>query len=392
MKILHVLNSMDIENGGTVEAVRGMAESQAKLGHEVTVVSTGDTAKAPVLNSKVHWDIRPLRSRLWRWSPDLSSLLARLIKEQDIVHLHTMWDFPVSEGARLSRMFQKPYLITPHGMLDRWSLEQRALKKKVYLTLFANRILKYAGAVHFTSTGEYRDSKLIDKDRKAFICHLGADAAFTEGMDTSAFYESYPSLKGKRLVLFLGRLHTQKRPELILDSFKKISEHFDNATLVMAGPADEFYLKGLKRRVNKLKLDERVIFTGMLSRPLVAAVLRLADVLVLPSFRESFGLSIVEAMAVSCPVIVSPGVNLSDEIQASSAGIVCEPTEERLSEAVIRILSDDALRQKMGQNGRELVHKKFQWPRTIETLTGVYEDILSGRRSSPAWITERGAL
>lgn len=387
MRILHVLNSADPENGGTVQAVSGIARSQSELGHEVTVVSTGEPEKTPEGDPGVRWRICPVRSRLWRWSPTLSTVLSALIKEMDIVHLHTMWDFPVSEGYRLSRHFEKPYLVSPHGMLDRWSLSQRAFKKKIYLMIVAGHILKHAGAVHFTSLGEYRNSVLTDKAEKAFICPLGVDLLFKEAGDANKFYESYPALKGRKIVLFLGRLHSQKRPELVIESFKEIAGRFESVTLVMAGPADESYLRRLKTKVSQLNLGNRVVFTGLLNRSQVAAVLRISEVLVSPSFLESFGLSVAEAMAASCAVIVTPGVNLSDDVQAASAGIVCQPIRDKLSEAISKILLDKSLRQQMGQNGRELILKKFQWAESAKTTIQIYENVLSGRRTSAAWVT-----
>jgi len=376
---------MDPENGGTVEAVRGMAEAQAKRGHAVTVVSTGCTSDTSGAARGARWIVFPLMTRTWRWSPALAASIAGLVRENDIVHLHTMWDFPVREGARACRALRKSYVISPHGMLEKWSLGQRAVKKSAYLALTGGRILRHAEAVHFTSAGEYRNSTAVIDARKAFICHLGVDSALAGDTDTKAFQRSFPALEGKRFILFLGRLHPQKRPELILESFARIADRFQGV-LAFAGPGPESYVKKLRRQAGRLNLSDRVVFTGMLSRGQVAAALRLAQTLVLVSFRESFGLSVVEAMAASRAVIVSPGVHLSDEIRAVSAGIVAEPDERSLSEAMERILSDDALRRRMGENGRELVANRFQWPPSAECMIQIYEDVLNRRRTSPAWV------
>lgn len=387
MRIIHILNSADPQNGGTAEAVRGIADGQAKLGHEITVISTGDSKLLPDSHPGVRWHIHRLKLRAWKWSPDFALAVSDLVKNNDIVHLHTLWEFPISEGARVSAILKKPFLLSPHGMLDRWALSQHALKKMLYSRLVLNKILNHAKAVHFTSDGEYRNSLMREKELKGFICPLGVDLSNPTNADLQVFYKNWPALKARQFVLFLGRLHYKKQPELVIESFWKIHNKMEGLFLVMAGPAEAHYLNRLKKRVHELALEDRVVFTGMLNRSLVSAALRLADVFVLPSLQENFGLSVAEAMAASCPVIVSRAVNLSDDIEASGAGIVCQPAEDQLTEALVRILSDSSLSRRMGQNGRALILNKFQWTRSSEMIVHVYEDILGGRRSCPAWIT-----
>ena len=145
----------------------------------------------------------------------------------------------------------------------------------------------------------------------------------------------------------------------------------------MAGPGEVQDVLKLKKIVNDYGLQNRVLFSGMLDRSLALAAYRQADLFVLSSRQENFGLSVAEAMASGCPVVVSPQVNLSEEIEKANAGMVVLPNEEAMAQSIRRLLQNSNLREQMGQNGRQLVFERFAWNKIILEYIEIYKNIIA---------------
>ncbi len=391
MNILHVIPDLSRASGGPVTALFGMAQAQTKLGHRVAIASTdiGYEPEDAVKGTKLH--LFPSEFPRWRRSNRLATALPSLIGKADMVHLHMIWDYPVLAAAGLCQRSRKPYVLRPCGMLDAWSLSQRAWKKKLYLYFMAHQILKNASGIHFTSENECRNSKVSGISEKGFIVPLGVSEFFYEPFKGDPWIEKYPQLRGKKILLFLSRLHYKKQPEVALGALKVLSDKHPDVFLVMAGGGETNYVADLKKQVSDLKLTEKVLFTGMLGKEVCRAAYHGADLFVLPSLQENFGLSVAEAMAAGCPVVVSNKVDLAPMIQKAEAGLVCDPTVDSTASAIHRLLNDAGLRQRLGDHGRQFIQEKLTWDKLMVALQAVYEDILAGRRQSPAW-TRRGSL
>ena len=140
MNILHVIPDLSRASGGPVTALYGMTQAQTKLGHHVAIAST-DTGYEPDNTAKgAELSLFPSEFLRWRWSNRLARALPSLIGKADMVHLHMVWDYPVLAAASLCQRAGKPYVLRPCGMLDAWSLSQRAWKKKLYLYFMGNKI------------------------------------------------------------------------------------------------------------------------------------------------------------------------------------------------------------------------------------------------------------
>lgn len=375
MRILHVLNSTDLENGGTVQAVRELSAHQAALGHEVTIASVGKTG-SPASSRGEQWSVFPVQWAAWKWSHPFQSALPEMIRAADIVHLHTMWEFPVYFAHVLCLKFGKSYVLSPHGMLEHWSLRQQRLKKRIYLLLAGRAVIVGAKVVIFTSDSESVNSQPAIGDAPAVIAPLGVTLPDEKIICEDLFYRRFPQLVGKPFLLFLGRLHYKKQPELVLRAFKRIAADFKDVHLLMAGPGEPEYVSQLKKIFEKEPIEKRILFSGALDRPLVFTAYQKAHLFLLPSLQENFGLSVAEAMASGCPVLVSPQVSLSEEIAKADAGMVIAPDEETLARSILRLLSDADLRKRMGESGRRMIHEKFTWNKVVLRYIEVYENVL----------------
>ena len=385
MKILHVIRDLSPASGGPVTAVYGLADAQSAIGHSVAIATTysADNHKLRE-NFKIH--AYPCQYNGWRLSFGLAKALPGLISEADIVHLHTIWEFPILAAAKVAKKMGKPYILRPCGMLDKWSLSQNAWKKKMYLKLFMNSILDNAAAVHFTSKGEKNNSRCGSGTGRNFVLPIGLSTSACRGLpQRMAFFKRFPNLEGLRIVLFLGRLHTKKQPDVVIRAFREIYTDIPDIHLVMAGQGEKNYVAKLKRLAEELKLNGNVTFTGMLTGNSVNEAYRAAELFVLPSLQENFGIAVAEAMAAGCPVVVSNKVDLAPEISDVGAGLVCPPDVESTAGAMKKILEDRTLRDRMSINGRRLVLEKFTWDKVAGELGVVQQDILSGKRTSCAW-------
>jgi glycosyltransferase involved in cell wall biosynthesis len=192
-------------------------------------------------------------------------------------------------------------------------------------------------------------------------------------------------LFNRRIVLFLGRLHYKKQPEVLIRAFHQICSDAADLHLVLAGSGEKLYVEKLRQLARSLGIEDRVLFTGILKNEAVKEAYRAASIFVLPSWQENFGLSVVEAMAAECPVVVSDHMDLAPDILRGKCGLVVVPNVDQTARAMVSLLSNETLRREMGRNGRKLVLEKFTWENCAQELTVAFEDILSGRKQSCAW-------
>lgn len=385
MKILHVIRDLLPATGGPVTAVQGLADAQSALGHDVSIATTYSAGNYKLGgNFKIH--AYPCQYNGWCLSFGLAKALPDLISQADIIHLHMVWEFPVLAAAKVAKKLGKPYILRPCGMFDKWSLSQNAWKKNMYMQLFMNSVLDNAVAIHFTLEGEKNNSWCGSDTSRNFVLPIGLPvSAYQELPTNQVFFRRFPELKGQRVILFLGRVHAKKQPDVMIRAFQKVHAAYPDIHLVIAGPGDKGYMAKLEQLTKELKVNENVTFTGMLDSSAVREAYRAAELLVLPSLQENFGIAVAEAMAAGCPVVVSNKVNLAQEISEAEAGLVCLPEVESTAQAMKQILEDKTLRNRMSDNGHSLVLNKFTWDKIANELLVVLEDILSGKQTSSAW-------
>ncbi|MBV8780052.1 MAG: glycosyltransferase [Phycisphaerae bacterium] len=342
MKILHVTSGIDPRGGGTTTALAAMAEAQRDIGLDVTIISTFaadfESATADRLRAdRIAVELIGPHGRFLAHHPDIARQLSTLIAAADIVHIHALWESIQHQAALISRRMNKPYLFTPHGMLDPWSLAQGRLKKRLYLALRLRRNLSLASAIHFTNAIE-RD--LVSRLNIAaptivepYILDLREFAAI---LPPGTFRATVPQLQQGPIVLFLGRLHKKKGLSLLMPAFAAMEGK--DAMLVLAGPIDDEYRAELQKQIDELQIGSRVVFTGMLTGPQRVAAFADADVFVLPSYQENVGIAVIESLAAGTPVIISDRVNIHPEIARADVGEVIPPQIEPLAEALNRML------------------------------------------------------
>jgi glycosyltransferase involved in cell wall biosynthesis len=192
-----------------------------------------------------------------------------------------------------------------------------------------------------------------------------------------AFLSNHEELAGKRIVLFLSRVDPIKGLDLLLNGFDRIRAAHPDAVLLVAGNGDEGFAARLREQAHRLGIQRDVVWVGFLEGEEKRAAFAAADVFVLPSYSENFGVAVVEAMASGLPVVVSDQVGIHHEVAQAKAGLVVRCDANEVSDAVVRMLSDCDLRLQMSQNAG-LLARKFSPEQVSEKLVNLYQRLNSG--------------
>jgi len=252
------------------------------------------------------------------------------------------------------------------------------LKKSVYWLFAESKVLRDAKAVIYTSEDEQGSSKnaFFPYQMRDVVCSLGiSEPPSNEEEQRAEFQARFPSVQGKRIILFLGRLHCKKGCDLLIRAFAEVYRDQSEMVLVMAGPEGEVGYESELRNLAKTIFPhsaERVLWTGMLNGDLKWGALRSAELFVLPSHQENFGMAVVESLACGTPVFVSNRVNIWREIEEVGAGIVEEDTLKGVSKGLSRWikLSPERINE-YKRNTVQLFENKFKIQDSIRKLNKI---------------------
>lgn len=347
MRILHVIPSLNPDRGGTVEGLNQMANALIELGHEIEIATLDDPDDTWVHSSekKVH-ALGPSKFNYrysWKYIPWLKENASQF----DAVVIEGIWQFH-SLGAWLAlRGGRVPYFVFTHGMLSPWFKRVypiKHFKKWLYWPWADYRVLRDAKAVFFTCEEE---RLLARKSFWLYRCHEVVVGYGTVGPNgdrdwyRKVFLSRYPNIIGKRLILFMGRLHPVKGCDILLESFAMVADRDATLHLVMAGPDSIGCREALEALSVRLGIEDRVTWAGTLNDELKWGAIMSAEVLVLPSHQENFGMVVPEALACGKPVLISDRVNIWREVEASKSAIVARDTISGVVEMLTRWLDLD---------------------------------------------------
>ncbi|QEE29535.1 glycosyltransferase [Terriglobus albidus] len=326
MRILHIIRTINPEAGGPAEAVRTLI-SYKDLGYEGEVL-TQDDPNAPYLKGlpfPVH-ALGPVNST-YGYTSKLIPWLKKNRSRFDGAVVNGLWNYGGLAAYR-ALFGEIPYLVFPHGMLDPYfksAYPLKHLKKLAYWLSAEYRVLKGANYVLFTSQAE---KELAEKTFPIYrwtphIVPYGADTPRIQKAEAlRAFYDHAPELRGKRFLLFLGRIHPKKGVDLMLQAFAQTAALDPELHLVIAGPDQVGWRHELQTIVDKAGLTSRVHWPGMLKGALKWGAFYACEAFILPSHQENFGIAVAEALACGKPVLLSDQVNIAPDIKADSVGLV----------------------------------------------------------------------
>jgi glycosyltransferase involved in cell wall biosynthesis len=385
MKILHVIPSLSDQLDGPANAIGKMCSNLKAKGLDITIYTTD---LHPINYNRMNGlDLRvfkTFKNNNYCFSRGLWHAIKKNIEHYDLIHIHALWVFPTTIAASIARKKKLPYIIRTCGMLDHYSIYHnrlKGIKKLLYFNSFERRNLNRASAVHFTSLDEQSRTRHMNIKALSMVLPVGIEKTdFLSLPSKGNFKNKYQFLKGKKIILFLSRIHYKKGLEILLDAYKKVLDKTDEAFLVIAGPDNEGYKSILEKKIESLHLNDKVLFTGLVGGKDKMEILADADVFCLPSFQENFGIAVAEAMAAGLPVVISDQVNIHSEISQANAGIVTRCDADEVAGGILKILNNDSLRAEMGQNARKLVFDKFTWDKIADEMVESYKKIIEEHR------------
>jgi glycosyltransferase involved in cell wall biosynthesis len=340
VRLLHLIPSVDPRGGGTSEGVLRLRNALSELGHDGDLVTLEgpDSPEVAAYPDKVI-ALGPSRGG-YRYTPRLVPWLKENAGNYDAVIVNGLWQYVGFAAWRALHKSNVPYFVYSHGMLDPWFKRQyplKHLKKWLYWPWGEYRVLRDAAAVLFTCDEERllaRDSFWLYRSREA-VSSYGTAAPTGDGKAQAAtFLARFPELRGKRLALFIGRIHEKKGCDLLIEAFAQLAALAPDIHLVMAGPGDPNLMHKLQSRAVLLNMSSRITWTGMLTGDLKWGAFHASEVFCLPSHQENFGVAVAEAMACAKPVLISNKVNIWREVEADRAGFV----ESDTLEGTVRLL------------------------------------------------------
>jgi len=389
MRVLHVIASLAPRYGGPPKACLELCRELARRGDDVAIYTTtidgGGDLPVPVAEPQWSEGVQ-IRYFPVQWprgyvlSPPLAKALKVAIPQYDVVHIHSLYLFSSLAAAHYCQRFGVPYLVQPHGSLDPYLYRRHRGRKRIYEFLAERRNLNRAAAIHFVTEEERELTRPLGLEAPGIVAPLGLNLADYGDAVPGAFAKGWPQTRGRRLILFLGRLNFKKGLDLLARAFGHVARKCDDVGLVLAGTEDGGYGARVRQWLAAEGVLGKTTFTEMLLGAEKLSAFRAADVFVLPSYSENFGISVIEAMACEVPVVVSNKVNIWREVIEAGAGLVVDCNAEALAGALVTLLGDSARRKAMGRQGRRLVEERFTWEAVGERMTEVYRQIVGGRR------------
>jgi len=356
MKILHVIRSSDPAEGGPIEGIIQQGIGLERLGHEVTVL----TLDGPNPSYAGEFPLRLVSlgpgKGIYGHCPELAPWLAAHAEEFDIISGHGIWQQSVAAMGPGLKNSRTPYVIWTHGMLDPWFDEDKLkrLKKMIYWPRFLAPVLERAYAVLFTAEEE----RVLAENRfRPYRFPQQVLAYGTQGLIgdaevlKEAFLQEFPQLQGRRILLFLSRIHPKKGCDLLIRAFAEVYRDQPDVMLVMAGPDQVNWVSDLKQIAVSGGIADRILWTGMLKGDRKWGAFCAAEAFVLPSHQENFGIVVAESLSAGKPVLISNRVNIWREVAAHQAGLVTTDTLD----GAIQLLRDW---EDLGLSGREAMSQK----------------------------------
>jgi glycosyltransferase involved in cell wall biosynthesis len=336
------------------------------------------------LGERVDWEGVPaiFFRRQWsealKYSRPLANWLDAHVAEFQVVHIHAIFSHSCLAAAGACRRRGVPYIVRPLGTLDPWSLQQKAVRKRVLWHMGVKRMLGAAAAIQYTTVSEQLLAEAPLRLQRGVVIPLGVDEGlFSAPFLADSFREQHPGIGSHPYVLVLGRLHPKKGLELFLDVFLDATSASEQHAwrLVVAGDGDPEYVAKLKQLAHQRGTGERIVFTGWLGGNDKVGAIQGAAVLALPSRQENFGLVVAEALACGVPVLITDHVNLAREVEASGSGWVTPLERTRLLEAVHDILRRGDERLLRGARASEFARAHFRWSSVAAELVNLYRAV-----------------
>ena len=385
LTIVQVIGSTRADHGGTSRSVPALCEALDADGVEVHLVTAVPADPGPdqepiLPGGDVHIHRIEERTRLQRTLRSPMGFYRRLwsvveAADPDLIHDHGAWLPSNVVAAWVARRANVPLVVASRGMVTEWSLSHQARKKQAAWHLYQKHVFRQASLFHATAPAEVEDLRALGMTQPIAVVPNGVEIpdALPDG----------PPTNGKR-ALFLSRLHPKKGLPMLLDAWADLRP--EGWTLELVGPSENGHRAELEAQASELGLDGEVVFSGPVDDADKWHKYAAADLFVLPTHSENFGIVVAEALAAGVPVLTTTGTPWQ-ELEDKNCGWWVDPEPEAIRDALATSLrQSDATRTAMGRRGRELVTSTYTWRAVGERMRRVYEWLLDDDSPCPRFV------
>ena len=402
MRILQIVPSISLIYGGPSQMVMGLSSALARENVKVTILTTdsnGDSGQKPLdvpLNSPVKQDgyeiiyFRCSPFRRYKFSLDLLKWLNNHAHEFDLAHIHALFSPISSVAATVCRQKNLPYILRPLGTLDPADLRKKKQLKQLYAAILERANLAGAAAIHFTSDQEAKISERFGVSTHDLVIPLGVIPPLKEGGrgggadGGNAIRTQFGIPLNVPLVLFMSRIDPKKGLNLLIPALEKLLAEGGNFYFVLAGtnPQDPNYEEKIRLQIQNSPLRSHTTITGFVTGELKSALLQAADLFVLPSYYENFGIAVAEAMVAQVPVIISDQVHIWHQVRDSESGWVGTTDVESLVELLRFALQNPEECRRRGLCAQEYALQNFSWQAIARQTIQAYNQILTSKTAN----------
>jgi Glycosyltransferase len=369
--------------------VLGLSAALASKNIDVTIITTnsnGDIGQLPLdvpLNQPIQQNgyqiiyFRCSPCRRYKFSLSLLQWLNANARQFDLAHIHALFSPVTTLAATIARYHNLPYIIRPCGMLDPADLQKKKLLKQIYGTVLERPNLAGAAAIHFTSKEEAKISERFGLGSTSKMS-VPQDLVIPLGV-TAGFFPQRLRESQVPIILFMSRIEPKKGLDLLLPALESLLASGIEFQFILAGsnPQDADYETGIKLKIQNSSLAKYTTITGFVGGDLKVELLTNADLFVLPSYYENFGIAVAEAMAAGVPVAISDRIHIWEDIQEAEAGWVGSLEVGAIANLIKSALLDPEERKRRGLNGKEYAKKHYNWEAIAQQTIDAYQQILS---------------
>jgi glycosyltransferase involved in cell wall biosynthesis len=381
LKLLHVIPSYypAVRYGGPIRSVHALCVSLVRRGHDVTVYTTnidGDGNSDVPVGEPIYMDgvmvyyfPVPMLRRLV-WSPALAKKLRQTAGKFDLIHLHSVYLWPTYIAARAATRAKVPYVLSPRGMLVKDEIHRKSrLAKSAWIGLVERKSLAQAARIHVTAQIEADEARALGLKLPQVICVPNGVKWPVRHLPLAA--GPYADLPGK-YALFLSRLDKKKGLDRLIRAWKLVPD----LMLVIAGNDESGYMTELTALAEAVGVAKRLKFIGAVTDEHKWALYERAEMFILPSYSENFGNVVAEAMAMQCPVVITPEVGLARFVTEAGAGVVTVGDPPLLAQAIAQLHQNEFQRRRCGAAGRRAATEHLSWEGVAAQMELEYLHIL----------------
>lgn len=383
LAVLHVIPSISLAHGGPSRAIRLMEQALGGQGVEIETATTDDDGpgrrnglgQVGVIQDGVLRHYFPKWTEFYKIAPGFARWLNANTHGYDLIHIHALFSFTSVAAAWIAIKAGIPYIVRPLGVLNHYGRTQRRpWLKRLSLRFIEGPILRHAAAVHFTAEAERDDALQTGIPMQGVVIPLGVDVP--KAGDRDRFLASHPDLVNQTRLLILSRLDPVKNVEGLIRALALLRGEGLRVCLIIAGSGEPGYVAGLQDLAGAQGVAEHITWLGQVEGAAKGDALAAADIFVLPSYSENFGIAVAEALACGLPCVVGQGVAISGQVADAGAGIAVATDAESIAGGLRPYITSPATRLAAGEAARQLAARKY----SVETMGGrlfeLYQTIL----------------